>query len=73
MEKVKTRKRKIFDKRVRYIVSIIFLILLGFRVTMVKAGSNDSIMKKNRVDGIYAVTKIMGVSRIFYLNMYTLN
>lgn len=43
------------------------------QVRLVKAGSNDTVLKKNRVDDIYAVVKIDGVSRFFYLNKYTLN
>ena len=73
MEKIKTRKRKKIDRRIRYIVGVLFLVILGLRVTMVEAGSNDSIIERNRINDIYAITNIGGVDRIFYLNMYKIN
>ena len=53
---------------------IFLVIIIGiFSFKMVKAGINDSLIKKNRIDGVYAVTRLDGKDRIFYLNMYTLN
>lgn len=73
MKKFEKRKRRLFKKKVRNIIYIILVLILIFNMTMVDAGSNDSVIERNRVDGIYAVTNIQGVNRIFYLNMYTLN
>lgn len=65
-------KKNLFRKLI-YLLIILgcFFGIVG--ITMVNAGSNDSKLEKNRKEGIYAVTKINGVDRIFYLNMYTLN
>lgn len=73
MRKFEKRKRRLFKKKIRNVICMLLLIILIFNITMVDAGSNDSRIERNRVDGIYAVTNIDGVSRIFYLNMYTLN
>ena len=72
MKKVNGRKRRIFLKRVKNVIGVFLVMILIFRVTMVDAGSNDSVIEKNKVDGMYAVTNLNGVNRIFYLNMYTL-
>lgn len=73
MKRIKTSKKRLIFRKIRYVVGLLFLIILAFRLTLVEAGSNDSKIERNRVDGIYAVTKLNGVNRIFYLNMYTLN
>lgn len=73
MRKFERRKRRLFKRKIRNIICIVLMIILIFNMTMVDAGSNDSKIEKNRIDGIYAVTNIDGINRIFYLNMYTLN
>lgn len=73
MRKVEKRKKRLFRKNVRNLICVVMMIVLIFNITMVDAGSNDSKIEKNKVDGIYAVTNISGVDRIFYLNMYTLD
>lgn len=69
--KISKRERKL--KRVRILIGIIFLIILVFKGRMVDAGSNDSVIEKNRVENIYAVANVRGEDHLYYLNMYTLN
>jgi len=70
---ISLKRKKKYLKKIKYLLVIIGFIggILGIK--MVNAGINDSKMEKNRMEGIYAVTKINGVDRIFYLNMYTLS
>jgi len=39
----------------------------------VDAGMNDSVLEKQRMDGIYAVANVNGVDHLYYLNMYRMN
>ena len=61
-------KKNLFRKLI-YLLIILSCFFGIVGITMVNAGSNDSKLEKNRKEGIYAVTKINGVDRIFYLNM----
>ena len=70
---ISRKRRKILVKRAKYFMIIVIIIVGIFGIKMVDAGKNDSKILKNRVEGIYAVTKLNGEDRIFYLNMYTLN
>ena len=53
---------------------ILFLIslttILGIQV---KAGIKDSVLVKNRIDGIYAIAPLNDKTHLYYLQMYTLN
>lgn len=73
MKKIKSRKFRI----IKQILFKVWLFLLGlfiiFYCSNVKAGMNDSVIEKNRIDGVYAVSNVNGEERIFYLNMYELN
>ena len=74
MKVIKSRNLRI--RRIKIysgILGVIFLIIVLVRLNSVNAGSADSKLLKNRVDGVYAVTKLDGVNRLFYLNMYTMN
>ena len=68
--KTKVRKKYLFWGKV-----ILVFIILGFvfHGSFVRAGSMDSKLKKNRVDGVYAFSRYNGEKHLFYLNMYTLN
>ncbi len=68
--KTKTRKIK---KKIKIMSGLIFTIFLIFHIRSVEAGMNDSIMERNRVDGIYAVTNLEGDQHLYYLDMYTMN
>ena len=72
MKKIKSRKVK-RKERSKGLLFILIGILVCYCSSFVSAGEYDSVLKKNRVDGIYAVTNIGGRDRIFYLNMYELN
>ena len=69
MKIVKSRKLRL--KRISniklFLIFIISLIALGYNKGNVWAGMNDSVIVKNRIDGIYAVATIDGNPRIFYL------
>lgn len=75
MKRVKSRELRL--KRISnlklFLIFIIGLIVLGCNKGNVKAGMNDSVIVKNRIDGIYAVAEIDGNPRIFYLNTYYMN
>ena len=74
MKKIKSRKVK--KKRKEKIKGVLFM-LMGVFVfycsSFVSAGEYDSVIEKNRVDNVYAITNIKGSDRIFYLNMYEMN
>lgn len=74
MKKIKSRKVK---KKIKEKIKLLLFILMGvfafYCSSFVSAGEYDSILEKNRVDNVYAVTNIGGRDRIFYLNMYELN
>lgn len=74
MKKIKSRKRRIQRRILCKWVVVVILILVSFsQVSNVEAGLNDTTIKMNRMDGIYAVTNLNGQDRIFYLNMYQMN
>jgi len=74
MKKIKSRKiRLIKHKKIGNILSSIVIMLIFFYCSFVSAGINDSIIEKNRIEDIYAITKINEVDRIFYLNIYNVN
>lgn len=74
MKKIKSRKVK--KKRKENFKVLLFILVGGivfYCSSFVSAGEYDSILEKNRIDNVYAVTNIGGRDRIFYLNMYELN
>lgn len=74
MKKIKSRKVK--KKRKENFKVVLFILVGGivfYCSSFVSAGEYDSILEKNRIDNVYAVTNIGGRDRIFYLNMYELN
>lgn len=74
MKKIISRKRrKLFIKRFKFFIIIVLIWGLVFSIKMVNAGTNDSKILKNRIQDVYAVTKLNGEDRIFYLNVYTMN
>ena len=73
MKKIKSRDIRLRKKINIKIFLLSLVVLLIFYCGGVRASLNDSKIEKNRVEGIYAVTNINGVDRIFYLNMYKLN
>lgn len=69
---IATRKRKLYRSILK--VFLFFIgITLFFHLVGVQAGSRDSKLEKNRMEGVYAVAKYNGEEHLFYLNMYTLN
>lgn len=67
-------KKKKLGKNLKRLIILFFVFGMGvIGINLVKAGGNDSSMLKNRVEGVYAVTKLNGTDRIFHLNMYTMN
>lgn len=75
MKKIKSSETK--KRRFRYFKILIGL-FLGVMILNaskdVNAGINDTVIDKNRVNGIYAIVEVGGgVNRIFYLNMYKMN
>lgn len=54
-----------------FLLFVVCVIFLSFRIVF--ASEDDSKLLKNRVDGIYAVTKYNGIHHLFYLDMFTLN
>lgn len=67
-------KKKKLGKNLKRLIILFFVFGVGvIGINLVKAGGNDSSMLKNRVEGVYAVTKLNGTDRIFHLNMYTMN
>ena len=74
MKKIKSRKIKLRNKKIFKLIILMFFVVVSLRcILKVDAGMNDSIIEKNRVNDVYAVTNLNGVSRIFYLNMYKMN
>ena len=74
MKKIKSRKKRIQNKRWLIKCGGFFLVLLMFYCGIyVDAGMNDSIIERNRVENVYAIAKVNGVDRIFYLNMHRMN
>ena len=74
MKKIKSRNLRIRDSLIfRTMMSLMVVIVLFYCSNYVDAGMNDSLIEKNRMDGVYAVATIDGRTRIFYLNMYELN
>ena len=74
MKKIKSRKVK--KKRKEKLKGVLFVLMGVFAFycsSFVSAGEYDSVIDKNRVDNVYAVTNIEGRDRIFYLNMYKMN
>lgn len=74
MKKIKSKKWK-FKKCKLFKSLICFMVIMVsfYCCSYVDAGDYDSLLEKNRVDNVYAITKINGVNRIFYLNMYEMN
>lgn len=74
MKKIKSSETK--KRRIKYF-KILIGIFIGVMILNVSnyanAGINDTVIDKNRMDGVYAITKIGGVDRIFHLNMYRMN
>ena len=73
MKKIKSRGIRLRKKINIKVFLLSLVLLLIFYCGGVRASLNDSKIEKNRVEGVYAVTNINGVDRIFYLNMYKLN
>ena len=74
MKKIKTRNWRLKKYKLLKWLWVGLFIIGGFYCSIyVDAGMNDSNIEKNRVDDIYAVANIDGISRIFYLNMYEMN
>lgn len=67
------RKRRKYLKIIQGIVGILLLIVCLFNVHSVDAGTNDSVLLKNRMDGIYAIANLNGDVHLYYLDMYTMN
>ena len=57
----------------RTMMSLLVGVVLFYCSNIVQAGVNDSLLEKNRMEGVYAIATIDGRTRIFYLNMYELN
>lgn len=71
--RINRKRRIIIVRRLKVLIVVLLIIVLSFGVVMVKAGSNDSVIEKNRMDGIYAIAEVRGEEHLYYLNMYTLN
>ena len=74
MKKIKSRRLK--KKKIKSLKLLLIVLFGGFIFycsSFVSAGEYDSVIEKNRVDNVYAVTNIEGRERIFYLNMYEMN
>lgn len=67
--KKKKRNRKIY----RSILIFLLIVVLFIKGCFVSAGENDSVLSKNRVDGVYAIAKSKNDTRLYYLNMYSMN
>lgn len=74
MKKIKSRNLRIRDSLIfRTMMSCIVGVVLFYCSNYANAGMNDSLIEKNRMEGVYAVATIDGRMRIFYLNMYEMN
>lgn len=71
--KINRKKRIIIVRSLKILIVVLLIIVLSFGVVLVKAGSNDSVIEKNRMEGIYAIAEVRGEKHLYYLNMYTLN
>lgn len=66
---IRKRRFKFFKILIGLVVGVMILNVSKY----VNAGINDTVIDKNRMEGVYAITNIGGVNRIFYLNMYRMN
>lgn len=66
---IKKRRFKVFKILIGLVMGVMILNVSNY----VNAGINDTVIDKNRMEGVYAITNIGGVDRIFYLNMYRMN
>ena len=66
MKKTKQHKKI----KILFTCCIILVIILN---SSVKAGIQDSLLKKNRIEGIYAIAPLSDKTHLFYLQQYTLN
>lgn len=74
MKKIKARKRHKNKLRFLQIVVLLLISFLGLKnIRFVNAGTSDSKLEKNRVDGVYAVAFVGGKQHLYYLNMYRMN
>lgn len=73
MKKINSRGKRKLYKTFWNLVVVVFLIFLGTRMLRVDAGMNDSKLEKNRLEGVYAISRFNGEEHLYYLNMYTLN
>ena len=71
MKKIKTRKEKLKkNKKQLLILSMIILIITTIHVN---AGTEDSNLVKNFIDGIYAIAKLPDRTHIYQLDIYQVN
>ena len=66
-------KRKINKKRIKSILLILVILILFMKNTSVNAGSNDSILIRNKQDGIYAIAPLEDKTHLYNLEMYSIN
>ena len=53
--KINRKKRIIIVRSLKILIVVLLIIVLSFGVVLVNAGSNDSVIEKNRTEGIYAI------------------
>ena len=74
MKKVKPRRKRYFIlKKVRFLIFMIVMVGCMAQLIDVDAGMNDTVMNKNRIDGVYSVANIRGDLHLYYLDMYEMN
>lgn len=74
MKKIKGRiQRKKSLKKIKFIIFLILIVIVGKNIRYVDAGMNDSVITKNRVNDIYAIGMVDGKEHLYYLNMYQMN
>lgn len=73
MKKIKSRNLRSKNQGLLRLGLVAVLLIIVCCGNYVNAGMNDSVIEKNRMDNVYAVATVEGVTRIFYLNMYEMN